>query len=186
MRPDQGVSGCEVTCLPQKFSRPKSRSWWSVRRLSCVALDCQGGDSGQITAGGWGEGEVEYLRGSCSLYKNRKLVLKVQVLFVYLSGSCSLFKNRKLVLKFQVLFVFKFSALRKAGKTTRGMGLAGRARRVKAGCCDLTASMPLRSFGEAFYHRCSFARKMRRCQCRWCSLTFPHLSVGPLLFRQLW
>ena len=106
---------------------------------------------------------MKCLSGSCSLYKNRKLVFKFQVLFVYLSGSCSLFKNRKLVLKFQVLFVFKFSALRKAGKTTRGMGLAGRARRVKAGCCDLTASMPLRSFGEAFYHRCSFARKMRRC-----------------------
>ena len=113
----------------------------------CAALDCQGGDSGQITAGEvGGEGKVKYL-----------------------SGSCSLFKNRKLVLKFRVLFVFKFSVLRKAGKTTREMGLAGRARRVKAGC-DLTASMPLRSFGEAFYHRCSFARKMRRCRCRWCYL----------------
>ena len=106
----------------------------------CAALDCQGGDSGQITAGGWGEGEGEIFN------------------WVLLA-----FKNRKLVFKFQVLFVFKFSALRKAGKTTREMGLAGRARRVKAGCCDLTASMPLRSFGEAFYHRCSFARKMRRC-----------------------
>ena len=92
-----------------------------------------------------------------------------QVLFVCSDGSCSLYKNRKLVLKFRVLFVFKFSVLRKAGKTTRKMGLAGRARRVKAGC-DLTASMPLRSFGEAFYHRCSFARKMRRCRCRWCYL----------------
>ena len=25
--------------------------------IICAALDCQGGDSGQITAGGWGEGE---------------------------------------------------------------------------------------------------------------------------------
>ena len=65
------------------------------------------------------------------------------------------------------------------------MGLAGRARRVKAGC-DLTASMPLRSFGEAFYHRCSFARKMRRCRCRWCFLMSSHPSVGPLWFRRLW
>ena len=75
---------------------------------------------------------MKYLSGSCSLYKNRELVFKFQALFVYLSGSCSLFKNRKLVLKFQVLFVFKFSALRKAGKTTREMGLAGRARRVQS------------------------------------------------------
>jgi hypothetical protein len=135
----------------------------------CAALDYQGGDSGQITSGGWGGGEVKCLSGSCSPYKNRKLVFMFQVLFVCSSGSCSLYKNRKLVLKFRVLFVFKFSVLRKAGKTTRKMGLAGRARRVKAGC-DLTASMPLRSFGEAFYHRCSFARKMRRCRCRWCYL----------------
>ena len=73
----------------------------------CAALDCQGGDSGQITAGEvGGEGKVKYLSGSCSLFKNRKLVFKFQVLFVYSSGSCSLFKNRKLVLKFRVLFVF--------------------------------------------------------------------------------
>ena len=136
--------------------------------IVCAALDYQGGDSGQITSGGWG-GEVKCLSGSCSPYKNRKLVFMFQVLFVCSDGSCSLYKNRKLVLKFRVLFVFKFSVLRKAGKTTRKMGLAGRARRVKAGC-DLTASMPLRSFGEAFYHRCSFARKMRRCRCRWCYL----------------
>ena len=123
----------------------------------------------KLQRGVGGKGKVEYLKGSCSFYKNRKLVFKFQVLFVYSSGSCSLYKNRKLVLKFRVLFVFKFSVLRKAGKTTREMGLAGRARRVKAGC-DLTASMPLRSFGEAFYHRCSFARKMRRCRCRWCYL----------------
>ena len=135
--------------------------------IVCSALDYQGGDSGQITSGCWGGGEM--VSGSCSPYKNRKLVFVFQVLFVCSDGSCSLYKNRKLVLKFRVLFVFKFSVLRKAGKTTRKMGLAGRARRVKAGC-DLTASMPLRSFGEAFYHRCSFARKMRRCRCRWCYL----------------
>ena len=40
----------------------------------------------------------------------------------YLSGSCSLFKNRKLVLKFRVLFVFKFSVLRKAGNNNKGDG----------------------------------------------------------------
>ena len=38
----------------------------------CAALDYQGGDSGQITLGGWGE--VKCLSGSCSPYKNRKLV----------------------------------------------------------------------------------------------------------------
>ena len=148
---------------------PKSRSWWSVCRLFVRPLTARVGIVVKLHRGVGGKGKVKCLSGSCSLYKNRKLVFKFQVLFVYSSGSCSLFKNRKLVLKFQVLFVFKFSALRKAGKTTREMGLAGRARRVKAGC-DLTASMPLRSFGEAFYHRCSFARKMRRCRCRWCYL----------------
>ena len=110
----------------------------------CAALDCQGGDSGQIIARGGGGGEI---------FKRVLLA----------------FQEQKTCLQVSSLLVFKFSALRKAGKTTRGMGLAGRARRVKAGC-DLTASMPLRSFGEAFYHRCSFARKMRRCRCRWCYL----------------
>ena len=153
--------------VPQKIILAEIKVLVAKVPIVCAALDYQGGDSGQITSGGWGE--VECLKGSCSPYKNRKLVFKLQVSFVYSSGSCSFFKSRKLVLKFRVLFVFKFSVLRKAGKTTRGMGLAGRARRVKAGC-DLTASMPLRSFGEAFYHRCSFARKMRRCRCRWCYL----------------
>ena len=102
--------GVKLHVYLKKSCWPRSRSWWSVCRLFCAALDCQGGDSGQITAGEvGGEGEMKYL-----------------------SGSCSLFKNRKLVLKFQVLFVFKFSALRKAGKTTREMGLAGRARRVQS------------------------------------------------------
>ena len=51
----------------------------------CAALDCQGGDSGQITAGGrGGRGKVKCLSGSCSLYKNRKLVLKYGF---YLSSS---------------------------------------------------------------------------------------------------
>ena len=49
----------------------------------CAALDCQGGDSGQITARGEG-GEVKYLSGSCSPSKNRKLVLRFRV---YLSSS---------------------------------------------------------------------------------------------------
>ena len=72
-----------------------------------AALDCQGRDSGQITAG-----EVGGMK--------------------YLGGSCSLFENRKLVIKSSSLLVFKFSALRKVGKTTREMGLAGRARRVQS------------------------------------------------------
>ena len=50
----------------------------------CAALDCQGGDSGQITARGEGGGEGKYLSGSCSLFKNRKLVFKFRV---YLSSS---------------------------------------------------------------------------------------------------
>ena len=39
----------------------------------------------------------------------------------YLGGSCSLFENRKLVFKSSSLLVFKFSALRKVGKTIREM-----------------------------------------------------------------
>ena len=42
--------------------------------IVCAALDCQGGDGGQITSGGWGRGKVKCLSGSCSPYKNRKLV----------------------------------------------------------------------------------------------------------------
>ena len=30
--------------------------------IVCAALDCQGGDSGQITSGGWGEGEGEMFK----------------------------------------------------------------------------------------------------------------------------
>ena len=107
--------------------------------------------------------------GSCSLYKNRKTCLEGSGFICVFKRVLLAFQEQKTCPQVSGLFVFKFSALRKAGKTTRGMGLAGRARRVKAGC-DLTASMPLRSFGEAFYHRCSFARKMRRCRCRWCYL----------------
>ena len=66
--------------------------------IVCAALDYQGGDSGQITSGCWGGGEM--VSGSCSPYKNRKLVFKIQVLFVCSDGSCSLYKNRKLVLKY--------------------------------------------------------------------------------------
>ena len=99
MRPDKGVFGCEITCLPQKFMWPKSRSWWSVCRLFGAALDCQGRDSGQITAGEVrGEGEMKYLGGSCSLFENRKLVFK--------SSS---------------FLVFKLSVLRKVGKIIREM-----------------------------------------------------------------
>ena len=49
-----------------------------------AAFGCQGGDNGKITAGGGWEGEVKYLSGSCSLFKNRKLVFKFRV---YLSSS---------------------------------------------------------------------------------------------------
>ena len=49
--------------------------------IVCAALDYQGGDSGQITSGCWGGGEM--VSGSCSPYKNRKLVFKFQVLFVF-------------------------------------------------------------------------------------------------------
>ena len=58
-----------------------------------AALDCQGGDSGQITAG-----EMKYLGGSCSLFENRKLVFK--------SSS---------------FLVFKLSVLRKVAKIIREM-----------------------------------------------------------------
>ena len=134
--------------------------------IVCSALDYQGGDNGQITSGWWGEGEM--VSGSCSPYKNRKLVSCFRFYLSVQMGPAR-FTRIENLFSSTGLFVFKFSVLRKAGKTTRKMGLAGRARRVKAGC-DLTASMPLRSFGEAFYHRCSFARKMRRCRCRWCYL----------------
>ena len=73
----------------------------------CAALDCQGGDSGQITAGevgGGGEGEI---------FKRVLLA----------------FQEQKTCLQVSSFLVFKFSALRKVGKTTREVGLAGRARR---------------------------------------------------------
>ena len=77
--------------------------------IVCAALDCQGGDSGQITAGGWGEREGEIFK---------------RVLLA--------FQEQKTCLQASSLLVFKFSALRKVGKTTREMGLAGRARRVQS------------------------------------------------------
>ena len=105
--------------------------------IVCAALDYQGGDSGQITSGGWG-GEVKCLSGSCSPYKDRKLVFMFQVLFVCSSGSCSLYKNRKLVLKFRVLFVFKFSVLRKAGKQQGKWASPGEREGLKLGVtCQL-------------------------------------------------
>ena len=128
----------------------------------CAVLDCQGGDSGQIAARGEG-GEVKYLSGSCSPSKNRKLVFRFRV---YLSSSF---------------------LLQERWAKQQGRGASpGEREGIKAGCYDSTASMPLRSFGEAIYHRCSFARKMRRCRCRWCFLISSHSSVGPLLFQQLW
>ena len=42
------------------------------------------------------------------------------------------FQEQKTCLQVSSLLVFKFSALRKVGKTTREMGLAGRARRVQS------------------------------------------------------
>ena len=75
----------------------------------CAALDCQGGDSGQITAGGWGEGEGEIFKRVLLAFQEQKTCLQVSS-----------------------FLVFKFSALRKVGKTTREMGLAGRARRVQS------------------------------------------------------
>ena len=69
------------------------------------------------------------------------------------------------------LQVFKFSCLQafcseKGGQNNKGNeALPGEREGIRAGCCDPTASMPLRSFGEAVCHRCSFARRMRRCQC---------------------
>ena len=54
MRPDKGVFGCEVTCLPQKFMLAKIKVLVVSVPTVCAALDCQGGDSGQITSGGWG------------------------------------------------------------------------------------------------------------------------------------
>ena len=42
------------------------------------------------------------------------------------------FQEQKTCLQVSSFLVFKFSALRKVGKTTREMGLAGRARRVQS------------------------------------------------------
>ena len=84
--------------VPQKIILARIKVLVAKVPIVCAALDYQGGDSGQITSGGWG-GEVKCLSGSCSLYKNRKLVLK-----------------------FRVLFVFKFSVLRKAGNNNKGDG----------------------------------------------------------------
>ena len=54
MRPNKGMSGCETTCLPQKVMLAKIEVLVVSVPTFCAALDCQGGDSGQITAGGWG------------------------------------------------------------------------------------------------------------------------------------
>ena len=110
----------------------------------CAALDCQGGDSGQITAGGWGEGEGEIFKRVLLAFREQKTCLQV----------------------------FKFSCLQafcseKGGRSNKGNeALPGEREGIRAGCYDPTALMPFRSFGEAVCHRCSFARRMRRCQCR--------------------
>ena len=75
-------------------------------RLFCAALDCQGGDSGQITAGEVGGGEDEIFKRVLLAFQEQKTCLQVSS-----------------------FLVFKLSALRKVGKTTREMGFAGRARR---------------------------------------------------------
>ena len=83
----------------------------------------------------------------------------------YLGGSCSLFENRKLVFKLQVSCLQAFCS-EKGGQNNKGSeAFPGEREGIRAGCYDPTASMPLRSFGEAVCRRCSFAGRMRRCQC---------------------
>ena len=124
----------------RKSCWPKSRSWWPKCRLFVRPLTARVGIVVKLQRGGRGGGEVKYLSGSCSPFKNRKLVFRIRV---YLSSS----------------FLLQERWAKQQGKWAS----PGEREGIKAGCYDSTASMPLRSFGEAFYHRCSFARKMRRC-----------------------
>ena len=54
----------------------------------CAALDCQGGDSGQITAGGWGEGEGEIFKRVLLAFREQKTCLQV-FKFSCLQAFCS-------------------------------------------------------------------------------------------------
>ena len=54
----------------------------------CAALDCQGGDSGQITAGGWGEGEGEIFKRVLLAFQEQKTCLQVSG-FICLQVFCS-------------------------------------------------------------------------------------------------
>ena len=58
--------------VPQKIILARIKVLVAKVPIVCSALDYQGGDSGQITSGCWGGGEM--VSGSCSPYKNRKLV----------------------------------------------------------------------------------------------------------------
>ena len=54
----------------------------------CAALDCQGGDSGQITARGWGEGEGEIFKRDLLALQEQKTCSQVSG-FICLQVFCS-------------------------------------------------------------------------------------------------
>ena len=50
-------SGCWTIRLPQKIMLAGIKVLVAKVPTICAVLGCQGGGSGQITAGGWGEGK---------------------------------------------------------------------------------------------------------------------------------
>ena len=48
--------------VPQKIILARIKVLVAKVPIVCAALDCQGGDSGQITSGGWGEGKGEMFK----------------------------------------------------------------------------------------------------------------------------
>ena len=147
----------------KKSCWPRSGSWWLVCRLYCAAFDCQGGDSGQITAGEVGG------RGRWNIW----------------AGPARFSRTENLSSSYKFL-VFKLSVLRKAGKIIRevrpfresekGSELGVVTRQLR---CLFVLSVRLYVIAAAS------PGGWEGVSARWCGLTFPHLSVDLLLFRQL-
>ena len=88
----------------------------------CVALDCQGGDSGQITSGGWGEGEGEIFNWVLLAFQEQKTCLQVSGFICLFKRVLLAFQEQKTCPQVSGFICLQVFCSKKGGQNNKGNG----------------------------------------------------------------